>query len=149
MSASQPDPGAPTQPAHPAAKSAPKPRAKRPSRAKPKEPYRYPSNLRFSTVRFGRCHRCRIQGLTCTYDALPLHCDAQPLTLTGEIQALIAGHTTWLLSAGHMWKRTSWAITTSPRGTGGLVLRNHICQRGQPRPEHVNWPRPSDTTPGF
>lgn len=98
-----------------------------------KRPYVYPAHLRNSRPRLAHCDRCKLQILSATYDALPVILDPQPLSMIGELDALASRNRTWLIAAGTLWKRTAWAIKTSPRGFGGTVHRTHQCHRGHPR----------------
>lgn len=104
----------------------------------PKRRYSYPSAS--SHPKIGYCVKCKRMIIGAHYDALPKAFDPQPLTPLGEILALASGVRTWFISGGNLWKRTSWAITTSPSGLGGLIVQEHYCQRTQPSGTAANIP---------
>lgn len=127
-------------------KGASKTRAKR---GAPKGPYRYPGHLRNSAPRNGHCHVCRCSTLTATYDALPIRLDPQPLSLLGEIDAVLHKKQTWFIANGNLYKRNVWAIKTSPTGFGGSIHQGHLCGAPQPSGLATNFPTPRSDDPGF
>lgn len=101
--------------------------------ARKRKPYSYPAHLRNSRPKTAHCDKCKLQVLSATYDALPVILDPQPLSMLGELDALASRNRTWFIAAEALWKRTAWAIKTSPKGFGGTVHRTHQCHRGHPR----------------
>jgi hypothetical protein len=95
------------------------------------------------------CHHCKRHVLSATYDALPRTFDPVPLTMEGELACLLRGEATWFIAGGHLYKRNSWAIKTSPRGLGGMIVQPHHCDHPQPSGSHANWPQPKSDDPGF
>lgn len=86
-----------------------------------------------STPQIGRCSRCRRTILSARYDALLRHWDPQPLSQIGELRALTLGlKTWWLFAPNRVYKRHSEAITASPTGLGGVIIRDHDCAHPHP-----------------
>jgi hypothetical protein len=83
-----------------------------------------------------RCRSCRaptLAGLDHHAAALPVRCDPTPLNALGELQALMAGHSTyrlaWLIDHYELDYRSHFDIRAHPAGTDkqSEVIREHKC----------------------
>lgn len=118
-------------------------------RSRQAQRYRYPGHLRTSTPKRSHCHACGRQTLTATYNALPVRFDPQPLSMLGELTALLHKTKTWFIVNGNLFKRNKWSIEISPFGFGGQIVQEHNCNRAQPTGPAVAFPEPPPTNPGF
>lgn len=107
--------------------------------ARGKQVVRYHPLMAQSKAQLGHCATCERQILTARYDALTRHWDPQPLSQLGELEALFCGVKTWWLFGSTTYRRHADAITTSPKGTGGIIVRDHDCDRPQPQGASVNF----------
>lgn len=84
-----------------------------------------------------RCKRVVLDGLA---DGWPYRVDALPLTLTGEVQARIAGLMTYRLRAGRLTRRDQYDVALDDRHGRPPVSATHNCAPIDPShidPAHI------------
>lgn len=84
-----------------------------------------------------RCDEPVLRGLDADIAAFPARTDIYPLSLHGEVQALMAGRRTYELRLGELDHRDRWMITGRP-ASSITVVADHVCEEPTP----ADWIRP-------
>lgn len=77
------------------------------------------------------CH-CGLPVRKFLYDAMPLYLDDSPLTRLGEFDAVASGVRTFAVHGTNVIRRRPNEIERYPECLGGLVFREHRCDRAVP-----------------